>query len=513
MNRLLVLVLAAFDAVVAALVGLGAALAPLTLLWVFGFGGGADWGLLWPAAARIWQFGLLVPVHVDLPDSYLVAAGIPVEAAAFTLSLAPLAFAVFTALFAARSGARAAHSGAGLLGVASGTAAFAALAVLVAVSSPAPVAATEPWQAIVLPTLVYLLPAAAGAFVTAWREGDDGAVDALHDVADASELWRGTVPAGARGLAAAVMGAVGVGAAVLAVALAAGGGDVVALFESAHVDAVGAVSIGLAQVAYLPTLVVWGLAYAAGPGILLGDGASVSAAGTDVGVLPAIPVLGIVPEHPSPWLLVLAVLVVGVGAFAGWIARARLVAEDSDAVSSRFAVLGVLAVCSAGAAALLAVLASGSIGPGRLAAVGPQPGPLALAVGVEVALGAAITLFGLRTAAHARDEHVDWYDPMPQASPSPEGSRPGSAEPSSMWTVAGTDAAPPASVAPIAVTAVDVDMQPTEEIAPVAFLADAAPSGPSSPADAEAAADDETTPLDLLDPLGDADGDDPGIGR
>ncbi|RLK47867.1 DUF6350 family protein [Microbacterium telephonicum] len=500
MNRLLVVILAAFDAAIAAAVGLAAALAPLTLLWVFGFGGGADWGLLWPASARIWQFGLLVPVQVDLPDAYLVSAGVPVEGAAFLLSLSPLAFAVFTALFAARSGARAAHSGAGLIGVLSGGVVFAALASLVTLSAHAPVAAVETWQAILLPVLVYALPAAAGALVTAWREGDDGVVDAVHDLADDSELWRGAVPAAARGLAAALVGMIGVGAAVLAVALAVGGGDVVALFESAHVDLVGAVAIGLAQVAYLPTLVVWGLSFAAGPGLLLGDGATVSAAGTDVGVLPAIPVLGIVPEDPSQWLLLLAVVVVAVGAFAGWIARRRLVDEQTDAVATRLAVLGILVVGAGGAAALLAVVASGSIGPGRLAVVGTQPGPLALAVGAEIAVGAAITLFGLRASTRERGDDVDRYDTMPDSDVAlvptvvAGGAATSLPQPDGGWSSATGNAR--------SVPVVDVDMQATEEIAPIAFLSDDAEpdTAPTASADPPAPDDNLTEPLDLDDP-------------
>ena len=77
MNRLLVAVLAAIDAVIAAAVGVAAALAPLTLFWVLGLGGTADWGALWPAAVRVWQLGHLVPLHITLGDDYLIATGIP----------------------------------------------------------------------------------------------------------------------------------------------------------------------------------------------------------------------------------------------------------------------------------------------------------------------------------------------------------------------------------------------------------------------------------------------------
>ena len=53
MHRLTVALLAAFDAAIAAAAGLAATLAPLTLLWVFGLGDGADWSALWPTSAKI----------------------------------------------------------------------------------------------------------------------------------------------------------------------------------------------------------------------------------------------------------------------------------------------------------------------------------------------------------------------------------------------------------------------------------------------------------------------------
>src|SRR5689334_5862223 len=100
MHRLTVSLLAAVDAAIAVAVGIAATLAPLTLVWVFGLGGGADWAALWPASVTIWQFGNLVPLLITLPADYLAATGIDPAAASFTLSLAPLAFAAFTVIFA-----------------------------------------------------------------------------------------------------------------------------------------------------------------------------------------------------------------------------------------------------------------------------------------------------------------------------------------------------------------------------------------------------------------------------
>ncbi len=426
MHRLIVFFLAAVDAAIAAAVGIAATLAPLTLVWVLAAGGAADWGLLWPAASKVWQLGHLVPLGITLPGDYLAAAGIDDAAASFTLSLAPLAFAGFTAIFAARSGRRASRAGAWITGVATGSVLFTVTAVVIAVTSQIDVAATDLWVAILLPALVFTIPALLGAVTTEWVEATDGVIARVRDRVEAAPGGWGAVPAlVVHGTAVVVVGLVGIAALVTAIALFARGGEVIALFESAHVDALGATIMTLGQLAYLPTLIVWALAFIAGPGFLIGAGTTISPAGTQVGVLPGIPVLGALPETISSWMLLLALLPIAVGAFAGWIARSRLVlahvtdeVPDASAHTSVLAgLIGVdvegttrepepesdgtgvravlalgIAVLSAAVAALLAATASGSLGPGTLAEVGPTPGPVALAVGLEVALGAGILL-------------------------------------------------------------------------------------------------------------------------
>jgi len=427
MHRLLVALLSAFDAVIATAAALATALAALTLLWAFGIGH-SDWGALWPAAASIWQLGNLVPLHVTLPDAYLVQAGVAADAASFTLSLAPLAFATFTVIFGARSGARAAGATSWVTGVLSGAVAYTAIAAGVALTTRNAIAQPVLWQAILFPALLHAAAALVGAIATAWRDGDDGIVDRVHDAVDA---WRGdwaAVPGLAiRGAGAALAGLVGLGALVLAVALFARGGEVMALYEAGQVDALGATLVTLGELLYLPTLVVWGLSWVAGPGFALGPGTAVSPSGTQLGVVPGIPILGAIPASLSPWLLLVLLLPVGVGAIAGWIVRSRLLSgrpasargpaapsgawgtdaspgamsehrADHEPVGPRVVLTVAIAVLSGAGAALLAVAASGSMGPGRLAVVGPAAGPLALAVGLEVLVGAGILLLSPRRA-------------------------------------------------------------------------------------------------------------------
>lgn len=440
MHRLTVALLAAVDAAIAVAVGIAATLAPLTLVWVFGLGGTADWAALWPASATIWQFGNLVPLLVTLPADYIAATGIDPAAASFVLSLAPLAFASFTAIFAARSGVRASRAEAWGTGVVTGVLVFGALAAVVGFTAQNLIADSELWQAILVPTLVFALACAVGAVVTEWREAGAGPIARLRDRVEANHAW-GEVPAMV-GLGTSVVttGLIALGAIVTGVAIILRGGEIVALFQAGNVDGLGATVITLAQLAYLPTLVVWGIAFSAGPGFTVGDGGVVSPSGTQVGVVPGIPILGILPESTSPWLLLLALVPVGLGAFAGWIVRSRLagageptarpaevVVDDErtaaltgllaaaepvgsapadtshDPFVPRLAIAAGIAVLAGAAAALLSTVASGSLGPGRLAYLGPEPGPVALAVGLEVLVGASILLLAPRGGEH----HVD----------------------------------------------------------------------------------------------------------
>lgn len=413
MNRVLVAVLAAVDALIAAAVGVAVVLAPLTVLWVFGLGGDAEWAALWPAAVRIWQLGELVPLHVVLPTEYLTATGIPPEAATFVVSLAPLAFAASTAIFASRSGARAARAGAWITGVLSGTVVTGVLSFLFWLTSANPVALVYGWQALGMPTAVFAVSALLGAVVAAWRVGDDGLVDAVRS--RIPRRWEDVPAASARGIAVSAMGFVGVGALLVVVATVVRGGEVIALFEAAHVDAIGATVIALGQLAYLPTLIVWGGAFAAGPGFAIGTGTAVSPAGTNLGVLPGIPALGLVPTSVSSLLLLLVLLVIAVGFMAGAAARVALLAgRRTEETAPRAATLVAIVLGSAASVAVLAALASGSMGPGRLEHAGPAPGSLALAVGLEVLIGATIGLFApvrrdgrVRAAAGQGDEADD----------------------------------------------------------------------------------------------------------
>lgn len=397
MNRLLVSLLAAVDALVTVAVGVGVVLAPVTLVWVFGIGGDADWAALWPAAATIWQLGHFATVAVALPAELVALAGLPAKGADFTVSLAPTALAVITAFSAWRSGARAARAGAWLTGVLAGTVAVAVLSTIIALTGRADVAAVDLLAAVAGPALVFAVPAVLGAIVRAWSDGDDGLVDALSE--RLPDDVQNAVDAGVRGVAIAVAVIVGLGAVILAVLFFIRGGEVIALTQAAQTDLVGVVVLALGSILYLPTLVLWFAGFAVGPGFAIGTGTAVSPAGTSLGVVPGIPVLGVLPDSTSPWLLLLALVVVGAGALAGAVARGSLLVGSPTAAEPLRPRLVALTVLVLGAGLVVAVLswaAQGAIGPGRLAQVGPEPWSIALLAAVEIGVGAAVVLFSPR---------------------------------------------------------------------------------------------------------------------
>ncbi|WP_309102126.1 DUF6350 family protein [Microbacterium sp.] len=414
MQRLLVALLAAVDAAIAAGVGLAALLAPLTLLWTIAFGATADWGALWPLTGTLWQFGHGVPLDVTVPPDVVTVIGVAPEAASFVVSVTPLAFLLFTLLFAARSGARAARAGAWLLGSVGGAAAFAAIAAAVALTARLDVVRTPLVLSVLLPAAVYLVGALAGAIRVAWENGDEGLLDRVRDVVDSWADW-GPVPASAvRGAAFATVALFGASAVAVAVMTLLRGGEVVALFEAARVDILGATVITLGHLAYVPTLIVWAASWLAGPGFSVGVGTAVSPAGTQLGVVPGIPVLGLLPENSSIWMLIVIIVPIAAGAVAGWAVRSRLVWEGTPLGFWPRAVIAVsIAMLTAGVAAVAALLAGGSMGPGRLADAGPAVGPFALAIGAEVLVGAAILLLSPRNRDELAEERTDrWVAEM-----------------------------------------------------------------------------------------------------
>ncbi|MCL2803253.1 MAG: DUF6350 family protein [Micrococcales bacterium] len=190
----------------------------------------------------------------------------------------------------------------------------------------------------------------------------------------------------AAGLAFAVMLA---GAAVVTLAWSIGGGNSFrTIFASLEPGGLGGLVLALLAAALAPNLLTYALAYLAGPGFMVGEGTAFTVIQTSGGPMPAIPILGLLPQTDPPWAARGLVLVpVAAGLLAGWLISRRLA---DGAWWRRGLTALVTAGVTAGWASALVVLTSGSIGPGRMASVGAAAGPVAAAVAAEVAAGALL---------------------------------------------------------------------------------------------------------------------------
>jgi hypothetical protein len=308
---------------------------------------------------------------------WLLAHGVPAEVGGVVVSLVPLgltALAVFTCFASARRSAVP-----GRAPLAAGVAAYTVLVVGLAVLRGAGTGG--------------LLRAAAGGAVVAsvglWA-GMVRRADGLGIRRAAGPVWS-RLPQVVR---VAVVGAgVAVAALVLVAALVATGwvvrgrGTVAEVARGLDLDVVAAGVLAVAQLVWVPDMVVWAIAWIAGPGFAVGAGSHLSTAEVVVGPLPALPLLGALPTATGGGLVVLPGLVVLAGCAGGVLVARRLVHTRWWQPAATSALLGLLA--GLGVAALTAA-ASGGVGPGRMATVGAQPALVGALVGGYVALGAGL---------------------------------------------------------------------------------------------------------------------------
>lgn len=188
----------------------------------------------------------------------------------------------------------------------------------------------------------------------------------------------------------AVAALVALGALAVAASLLVHHDRVIALHRALDPGVVGGAVLTITQVGVIPNLVLYAVAWLAGPGFAVGTATSITPAGSSLGLLPLVPVLGAVPATgvlPAVFWGVVALPVL-IGAGLGWFVAARRPAGHS---SGRDAVADALTSAALASLVLSAALAvsGGAAGPGAMAAVGPSAWKVALVLAAELAAGAA----------------------------------------------------------------------------------------------------------------------------
>jgi hypothetical protein len=193
-----------------------------------------------------------------------------------------------------------------------------------------------------------------------------------------------------RAILAAQLAMLVAGAAVLLTGLWMHLKRVEALHEALQPGVAGGVALLLLQLAFAPNALVWAASYAVGSGFALGSGSVVAPAGTQLGIVPDIPLLGALPSAGPGDLWQLCWLAAGAvaGAIACWVALAPRSDARFDQASLTGGICGVLAGATF---AGLAWAASGDIGTLRLTDLGPRLFPLLVMAGTTMGLSGMIT--------------------------------------------------------------------------------------------------------------------------
>ena len=290
MNRSLIALFAALEAVLVVGVGVGIPLVPLTVLWAVQYGFSVDWLVFWRASADTWLVGHGVDMQVTL-DAEL-AASIGATETAFAVTIAPLGFALLTLLLALRAGRRVGETRYRSLGALTALGTFVLLSTGLTFSALYPLARPSIAQGIVLPTLVFALGFGIGLLRTARAEGDDTGSSLRDWIADWSPSIRAVVRTALQAGAAAVAATLAISALLASLLIALNYAEVISLYEGTHAGVVGGVALTLGQIAFMPNLVIYGATWLVGPGFAIGAGSSVSPLSTVLGPVPSIPVLG-----------------------------------------------------------------------------------------------------------------------------------------------------------------------------------------------------------------------------
>ena len=402
MNKRQTFFIAALEAAILVAISLGFVLVPLSLVWLLENNPDVDWLVAFRAAADFWLLshgtGLVVP------EGEILGLLVP----AFIVTLVPLGMTIWLARSFYNAGKRFLAARSLWPGWLGGALVYGAAALGISTAAYDSTIYPVAWQGVFFPTILFLTFQILGSVFGQPDEIFEG--DVLDQSPERDRI-RGAVnslrlklhwsirsimgPAFRAGTAITVM-LLMVSAFTIAVLIAISWIDITRLYESVQVSFLGAVVLTIGQLALIPNLVIYGAAWFTGVGFSIGAGSLISPLGSQVGPLPTIPILGALPVGQLEFGMV-SIVVVLLAAFIATLA----IRKSADEIRFEFATawtaaisLGLsIALVTALQMSLLATIASGSAGPGRLVQVGVSPWLLALVVFVEVGVVATLAAF------------------------------------------------------------------------------------------------------------------------
>lgn len=391
MRHIFTALVSAIEAAVISLAGLVLIAIPVLLTGIITFSLGVEASTLGTVISALWLLGHGATLQLRLGEEQLLDFGLGTQPMLVEFSLIPVGLSLVTVLLAWNMGRRfTTHFSTGATAVMAGSLGFAAVTCVLATLTQEVVA--EPaWQLSLYGFLWFGVPAIIGlgtqhtdVLSQFWFKIK---VTAEHYGAPKLGWAFETYVARTLKLVGALLATViGLSGVIVAVALIVGYVDVMSLTQALQLDVIGEIVFFVGQLLFLPTFMLWAIAWLSGAGFQVGAGSIVSPFETLLGPLPSIPVFAAIPDSWGSWGLAAILIVVFAAATVG-----LLFGDLPEFRNPHAWVTMIVSIVSACLAAtllgLILMLASGAMGPGRLAEVGPDAWWAALFLAGELSVG------------------------------------------------------------------------------------------------------------------------------
>ena len=402
MNRRQTFFIAALEAAILVAIGLGVLLAPLTIVWIIENDPNVNWSVAFRAASDFWL--LSHGTRLVVPAGEILGVAVPT----FVISLIPLGMTIWFARLYYNAGKRFLVAKALWPGWLGGAMVFGTASLGIGTLAFDEAIYPVTWQGVIFPTLVFFVFQFLGSVFGRPDALFDG--DVLDQAPERDSIRRAlnnfrlklhwsirslVGPALRAGTAITAM-LLAVSAFSVAVLIGLNWIDITRLYESVQVSVLGVIVLTAGQLAILPNIIIYGAAWFTGVGFSIGTGSLISPLGSQVGPLPAVPILGALPVGKLEFGMI-SIVVVLLAAFIATL----MIRRSADEIRFEFATAWSAAVSLGLSIALvtslqlgfLAVLASGGAGPGRLSEVGVNPLTLMAVSFIEVFVVATLAAF------------------------------------------------------------------------------------------------------------------------
>jgi hypothetical protein len=369
------------------------------LVWLVEQTHGSSFKTVTQTSARIWLNAQGVPLHFNAGR----VAGLAVPE--YVFDLIPLGFALIIGWSMYRAGRR--LSGESYLGFAWSGAIVVYLGIATALTSASYTKSIHvlDWQGVFIPTALFSALLIIGSVVGEPLYFDNQNPSALRDrVRDYFIRLQDKLPWAIKPVIApalragtgVVLAMSAVSAVLVSMLLMLNWVEVIRLYQSLQLSFFGTVTVSFGQLALMPNVIALANAWLTGVGFSVGDGSMVSPLGTELGPLPAIPMLAALPVGASSFGIVF-ILVPLLCAFGATLLIKSHTAELRFAYASATSAAIALGVAIGFVAAvemwIMADFSGGSIGPGRMAVVGANPWLVAGVTFVEVTVASVLAAF------------------------------------------------------------------------------------------------------------------------